>query len=140
MKISTTGYCAIQIFLLPAAISWAQIRGWSDDAAFMENVERGQVAEVRSFLEQKRINLNEIRDGYSQTPLMIAARAEQPEMLKLLLRYGADVDARDNFGETALIKAATSGIVSGIETLLAAGANIEARNSIGQTAFRQSAA
>ncbi|KAE9570651.1 D-hydantoinase [Colletotrichum fructicola] len=70
-------------------------------------------------------------EGY--TPLMHVSGAKSPELTKLLIAYGADVNARNAKGSTALILAAKDGNVDTIETLLSNGADIHSCNDNGNT-------
>lgn len=67
------------------------------------------------------------------TPLMHVAGAKSPELTKLLIAYGADVNTRNATGNTALILAAKDGDIDTIETLISNGANIRSRNDEGNT-------
>ena len=70
--------------------------------------------------------------------LHTAARTVSPchNLLKLLLHYGAHVDARDSLGLTPLMAAcASSGCDSTIETLVAAGADVNLLSSSGAPAL-----
>jgi len=69
----------------------------------------------------------------SAMPLLCTAATNgSGTMVKLLLKYGADVNEVKNEGNTALHLATSTAV---IETLLNAGANVNARNDIGQTAL-----
>ncbi len=63
------------------------------------------------------------------TALIVAARANRPEVVDLLLLGGVDVDGRDLHGATALVWAAFDGHLVVVKRLLAAGADINARLS-----------
>ncbi|HKO35656.1 MAG TPA: ankyrin repeat domain-containing protein [Pyrinomonadaceae bacterium] len=64
------------------------------------------------------------------TVLMFAAEGGTPEMVKVLIEAGADVDAVDNNGWTALMHANEAAIV---QALLNAGANMAIKNNDGDT-------
>lgn len=72
---------------------------------------------------------------WGETPLMVAAKADFPEALQLLLDQGADATRRSNFMETALHFAAHHYTVETINLLLDAGADIDAPDRTGQTAL-----
>lgn len=72
---------------------------------------------------------------WGETPLMVSAKADFPEAMKLLLDKGADVTRRSNLHETALHFAARHYTVETIELLLDNGAEIDAPDRTGQTAL-----
>ncbi|KAF9925244.1 Glycerophosphocholine phosphodiesterase [Linnemannia zychae] len=68
--------------------------------------------------------------AYTYTPLSIACRLGHPEVVSLLIHYGADLDAQDEDGETALIIASKNGHVECVKLLIKGpykGANLELR-------------
>ncbi|KAG0297050.1 Glycerophosphocholine phosphodiesterase [Linnemannia gamsii] len=68
--------------------------------------------------------------AYTYTPLSIACRLGHVEAVRLLIQYGADLDAQDEDGESCLIIAAKNGHVECVELLIAGakkGANLELR-------------
>jgi ankyrin repeat protein len=73
---------------------------------------------------EKRCN-----DG--STTLMLAAKIAGPEMIKLLIAKGANVNATGPKGHTALIFAAYNGQLETVKLLLAAGANPSAKATDG---------
>ncbi|KAK2769914.1 ankyrin-2 ankyrin [Colletotrichum kahawae] len=74
------------------------------------------------------------RDG--NTPLHMAASHENATMAKLVIKYGADVNAKNSSGSTPLHLAASSSDVAVIEALLDEGASMELRNGRGCTALQ----
>ncbi len=70
---------------------------------------------------------------WGETPLMVSAKADFPEAMRLLLDKGADVTRRSNYHETALHFAAHHYTVDTINVLLDAGADVNAVDRIGQT-------
>ena len=70
---------------------------------------------------------------YEKTEYDIRKEANYTEVVKLLLEYGAFVDAQNDMGETALMGAYYYPEV--VKLLLSAGANIEARTKSGTTAL-----
>ncbi len=70
------------------------------------------------------------------TPLFAAATNGSAEMIELLARAGADVNAADSTGATVLMAAATSGSEAAVRALLSHGARVNAtENSHGYTAI-----
>jgi ankyrin repeat protein len=55
--------------------------------------------------------------------MMVMAKLNQPEILKFLIKKGANVNARRDEGHTALIYAAYNGQRENVKALLAAGAD-----------------
>ncbi len=58
---------------------------------------------------------------YMGTPLMVAAANGQPDVLRVLLARGADIEADDFFGRTAIVYAAANGHADCVRLLLTAG-------------------
>ena len=64
------------------------------------------------------------------TPLMVAAKAGQVEIINLLVDFGATLDIKAELdGRSALAACAAIGVVKSIETLVACGADIEIRDN-----------
>ena len=74
------------------------------------------------------------RDETGVTPFMIAAESHH-EVLALLMRAGADINAKDSIGQTALIRAAACGEVKVVEMLIEVGADITVTDQFGWTAL-----
>ena len=68
------------------------------------------------------------KDSFGRTPLHIAAAQDQIEMAKLLIGFGADLDARDEHGRTPSIDAASTGFTEVIQLLIDRGANLEIKD------------
>ena len=77
--------------------------------------------------------------SYGDTPLMRAALMGHMEMARLLLSYGANINAVNNYGTTALILAAAEGHSDMVRFLVSSGADINAQNDNGDTALIQAA-
>ncbi|MCA8920297.1 MAG: ankyrin repeat domain-containing protein [Planctomycetes bacterium] len=74
------------------------------------------------------------------TPLMVAARRGELELVEQLLAAGAEVDARSPFGRTALMVAAQAGQTEVVAALLRAGASVDLRDKERQSALTLAAA
>jgi uncharacterized protein len=72
----------------------------------------------------------------SGTPLLVlAARADQPDVVKLLLREGAEIDRRGRDGFCALGAAALRGNAQMVKLLLREGADVKVQSHTGHTAL-----
>jgi hypothetical protein len=71
------------------------------------------------------------------TLLMLAAGSAPPEVLRALLKNGADVHVRNVHGSTALHYAALAGMAENVKLLLTRGADPNATNKKGETPLRQ---
>jgi len=70
-----------------------------------------------------------VQDGYTRTPLHLAACMGYADMVKLLLEHGADPNAKDSIGNTPLHLAACTNHVPVITLLLKAGTRVSSTNS-----------
>jgi uncharacterized protein len=75
--------------------------------------------------------------AHKDAAILGAARAAEPEVVKLLLAKGAPANARDaeQQGDTVLMAAASGSSMETLEMILAAGGDIKATNDDGQTAL-----
>eukprot|EP00435_Cladocopium_sp_Y103_P076030 s2_g73.t1 len=102
--------------------------------------EEGNVGAVRHFLRVDPESLerkDEKRKG--RTPLHLAAEKGRVEVVALLLRFGASVEATDRDGWTAWLGAAEYGHAAVVEQLISAGAKVDAANNKGFTALHVAA-
>jgi len=73
--------------------------------------------------------------GSHDTKFMEAVQHGDRDIVKLLLKKGADVNAADKFGKTALMMASEKGYKEIMEMLLAKGADVNAKGKPGKTAL-----
>lgn len=85
-------------------------------------------------------NLNEKDPFGGSSPLISAAIFDKPEMAKILIDAGADLNFRNNEGSTALISAAFFGRPEIVKLLLDNGADKTIKNNYGATAYESVAA
>ena len=76
----------------------------------------------------------EARDLEGSTPLMVACRAGNPDLVRRLVDAGATVNAHNLEGRTALMEAASYGEPQTMRLLLARGAQRSARTRDGKAA------
>ncbi|XP_068028811.1 NF-kappa-B inhibitor delta isoform X3 [Anomalospiza imberbis] len=96
----------------------------------------GQWAFARAAAEALRdLGGLEVREHLGKTPLLVAAAAAAPEIVRDLLVLGANPDAADHGGRTALHLAAAYGHPEILQAMMSSGVpvNVEARNFEGQT-------
>ena len=107
------------------------------DASLFDAIEADDFARVKDALE-KGADVNASATGdYRWTPLMCAASSSSsPEIFKLLLESGAEVNARALYDETPLMYAAMNSSSPEIVTLLLAkGADALAKDEDGMKAI-----
>ena len=90
---------------------------------------QGAIARDKSFVNT--------RFHDQDTPLMVAAdKANNPEILQVLINAGADVNAQNEDGETALMKAMDEDVNPAcVNVLLKAGAKVNLKEDDGETAL-----
>lgn len=116
-----------------AMICAAASAGCSPRFNLSEDAANGDVPAVQRDLANK-IGPNTKLTG--EPVLLFAAGNGHLDVIKALLRAGADVNAADDqTGYTALMAAAGGGHADLIKPLVVAGANIEVRDSTGDTAL-----
>jgi hypothetical protein len=64
------------------------------------------------------------RTNFGESRLTLAAKKGNPEMLALLIDWGADVNKRDGFNDTPLLAVQYSGNLPAVKLLVAAGAKL----------------
>jgi hypothetical protein len=88
-------------------------------------------------LLRERIDLGEDTnspvDVYGTTPIQIASMYGHLHIIKMLVKYGADLDAVDSFGCTSVFVAAFQGKIDVIEVLTQLGADINIPNRDGDS-------
>ena len=77
-------------------------------------ISKGDVESVRKFIEYGA-DVNELTNG--MTPLMIAARYNKTEIIKILISKGANLNQKDENGFTALKYAELSNATEAIQLL-----------------------
>ena len=105
--------------------------------ALIEMIQKGSsVQEIQEAIEQGA-DVNPKAGFFSkkQSTLITAIKNKRPEVAKLLVSYGADVDGRNKYEQTALMLASYYGYSDLARALLQAGADANAKSGYEQTAL-----
>jgi ankyrin repeat protein len=108
-------------------------RDWWERTAWLIALLTGDVAKAK-LLRERGAN-PKARGCCGQPPLFYAIEGRHPDLVRWLLRTGADVHQTDEFGTTALMEAVGHDDLECVEMLLRAGADVEA--DVGGTALRR---
>lgn len=98
----------------------------------MNAVENGRLEQVQNLLKEKP-DLVKAKDNDGWTPLIMAARFNHVNIIKLLLKSGAKVDDVDNEGSSALHHASASGRMEAVKALVESKARVSLKNQGGDT-------
>lgn len=97
-------------------------------------VEQGNPRQVEKIVSENP-ELLESRNEQNLTPLLLASIQGKKEMIELLLKMGADMEAGDNEGSNALHNAAAGGHLDILNLLLDRGTDVNGCDSQGMTAL-----
>jgi ankyrin repeat protein len=120
--------CAV-LLLLALAVPCRSLA--APESSLINAIRQNDVAAVRSALTSGRVEL--VADDTGTTLLMYAALVAGPEIIRLLVDHGAQVNASNRFGATALMCAVSR--TENVRALLERGADVKARTSNGGTAL-----
>jgi len=124
----------VQLQITPAL---AQEAGTSVEPGPMPLLEAARLDDTEMAALTLRLGANPAarEEMTRETPLHKAALWSTPQMIGLLARAGAPLDARDWNGETALFTAARLGRADIVAALIAAGAAVDLPDAAGRTAL-----
>jgi ankyrin repeat protein len=134
MSVSTFPRHLALVLLIILAWSSLALCGPIFEAAYA-----GDLATIKILLNGNP-NLVSSKDAVGDTPLHFAALMGHQDVAKLLLAYGADVNAKDNNAQTPLHAAAAGGHKDLAEMLLANKADVNTRDNDGDTPLHAAAA
>ncbi|WP_054698135.1 ankyrin repeat domain-containing protein [Desulfosarcina cetonica] len=98
-----------------------------------ETIYENDLSGLKELLESDPEQVGVIRLEDRMTPIILACEYGQPEIVRLLLEYGANADDCLDDGETPLHIAAFEGAEDCVKFLLKAGANPNVQTSEGKT-------
>jgi len=85
--------------------------------------------------EQITNDISKLSQQELDDKLVTASWNDHVDVVKLLLKAGANIDVKSKYGWTALMHASYNGHVDVIRLLLEAGADVEAKSNAGMTAL-----
>ncbi|CAL8274890.1 unnamed protein product [Lota lota] len=102
-----------------------------NDIIFQDLVRRGDTEQIGRFMRARKVRVDTLFHS-GMAALHEAVLTGNLEVVKLLVRYGADVHQRDEDGWTPLHMACSDGFPLIASYLLSAGASTEAQNNNGE--------
>jgi ankyrin repeat protein len=96
-------------------------------SAFADAAARNDVDKIHE-LAAEGLDLNALDPFYKRPALLIATQCGSIDVVKTLLRLGADVDASDEHGSTAVFNAVSSNNSDMLRLLISCGADLQAAN------------
>ncbi|KAF3312792.1 hypothetical protein TWF173_006825 [Orbilia oligospora] len=75
----------------------------------------------------------DVKDSHHQTPILLASRYGNEDVVEVLLERGAEVESGDKFGWTPLLWAAKNGHEAIVEKILDRGAQVDSKDTYGMT-------
>jgi ankyrin repeat protein len=85
--------------------------------------------DIVQWLLDHSADANVREDYHSATPVFRAARSGYVGVVRILVKYNADINARDNNGQTPLHVASQYGLLDVVRFLLGHGVDVNARNN-----------
>jgi ankyrin repeat protein len=121
------------LLLMSTSMLFAQ---QSTNDSMYDAVVKGDTIAMKDFIN-RGVDVNLIiKQGFVEANLIITAvYNKNADVVKLLLRHGADVDLDDGLGATALMYAVSNANVELVKILLEAGADPALKDKTGNNAF-----
>jgi ankyrin repeat protein len=104
----------------------------NDKSPLIQAVENGHI-EIVELLIARGADVQQQESEMQMSPLHYAAAHDEPDMVRILLENGADLNAENSFRWTPLFSAARMGSVETVQALLEAGAESDAVSAEGRT-------
>ncbi|XP_066438257.1 M-phase phosphoprotein 8 [Eleutherodactylus coqui] len=105
------------------------------NSALKDAVKNCDYLTVKYALNSKEVYNLDQEDASGMTLVMMAAAAGQDDILRLLIKKGAKINARQRNGTTALIHATEKNYLTTVALLLEAGAFVNIQQATGETAL-----
>ncbi|XP_017283578.1 protein phosphatase 1 regulatory subunit 27 [Kryptolebias marmoratus] len=102
-----------------------------NEIIFQDNVRRGDLEQIGRFMRARKVRVDTIFNS-GMAALHEAVLTGNLEVVKLLVKYGADIHQRDEDGWTPLHMACSDGYPEIARYLLAMGASTEVENESGE--------
>ncbi|KAF3397352.1 hypothetical protein DPV78_007813 [Talaromyces pinophilus] len=109
------------------SLPWIQKMDVEDHTALHHAASKGYIDIVRLILNTKGAVVDFVAKS-KITPLWLASANGHDNVVSLLIRNEANIEARDDLGRTSLCRAAKKGHYSVVELLVKIGANVEAKD------------
>lgn len=101
----------------------------------IHNAIRGNDIEILKYItKQYNEYLNE-KDPFGTTPLHLAVRKDDTQMIKFILAQNPIINTQDNFGDTPLIDSAKNNNMDIVKLLICYGADKDMKNTYGKSAM-----
>ncbi|HEX3798605.1 MAG TPA: ankyrin repeat domain-containing protein [Verrucomicrobiae bacterium] len=124
----------VSIAIVAAVVAFVFLRTANHTVEFRRALYSGDISQVEKLLQAHPTLANaDVDPSKGWTPLHVAANLGDPDLVKLLVHYGAKVDVRDKRGLTPLLWTAFAGRRDAAAALLSNGADINARGPDGRT-------
>lgn len=123
------------ILLLFVVTAFGQTKPKADE--LHKELKNGNVEKVKEIIEND-ITLLESQNPRGSTPLMLAAADGQKDLLKYIIKKGADVNKANTYGNTALHYTAWESKTEMFKLLVEQGAKLNVENSRGQNPLHYS--
>jgi len=94
----------------------------------------GKLEEARSYIKENPSELEKM-DDTENTPLIVSAQLQKPQVTGFLLSQGAKINAQDRHGNSSLNHFINHGCEEGVELLLDNGVDLTKKNNHGQNAL-----
>jgi len=124
-------------FKHPESLKQVEVDKWGEPISLVSAVENGEIVELKILLVHgEDVNIKTIGSMWvGSTPLHTAANNGNDKTARILIEYGAEVNAKNKLGRTPLDYAAMSGKDEIARTLIKHGANVNSKSNEDHTSL-----